>query len=98
MEATIEQLRITKYRDNQFKDWRNRVRKRLPWLAAVTLARNDRNAEHTLGRVLQEINDPMRSYSSKDSDGIARQILLEILVEELFKGAHQAVRQAVGTR
>lgn len=83
--------RYLKYRNQKFKDWKNKVKKRVPELLRYFAENND-NYDYMklLGSTIKALYDPLYSYSYEGkmldtTNQLAFQIMLEIDVDQLFK-------------
>lgn len=93
MKMTYHQIRYEKYCQNKFSEWRKRVNKRLPGIAARIFALREVaysgfgyhwELERRLGNIISLINDYDRIYHITDQVGI------EVSVYMLFKDVDKA--------
>ena len=87
-------IKYRNYRRRKFEDWRSRVKAHLPELVKKFYSHNGYipyGYHVKLGRIITDINNPFYSFQDDqmnnidDQGEVAREIILEILVEDVFK-------------
>jgi hypothetical protein len=86
-EEEISQILAKRTQQRKFQKWMKRVWARLPELSSkvFSLKQRDRYLEASLGNITKMLNSDLINFWQGE-DGIANQILLELFVEEVFKG------------